>query len=104
MGGFLVTNERFYIENNTLKDKQKVLKDTNPESLMKFLNQQNNLLLQSTENYRKTLNELIELKEKIATTIGVEVKDCELLIKENEYDEYTQGRLIELHNLLKILL
>lgn len=47
--------------------------------------------------------ELIDLHKKIVMTLNNEIKDCEILFDVDEDDEYTQGRLVEIHNLMREL-
>lgn len=94
------------------------LKDTNDEvhlnisttnkdemsELIHFLNKRETLLYDTVLKYGDNINELIDLKMKIAHTIQEEIQDCKILVEVDEFNPYVQGRLIELHNLMKVLL
>ena len=74
------------------------------EELVEFLNKQDVLLRESVLKYGACVGELNALKSKISLVLGDEIKDCELLASVDEDDVYLQGRLVELHNLMRILL
>lgn len=74
------------------------------DELISFLNDGDEIIHKSVVKYGESVFELNKLKENITTILNEEIKDCELLFNVDEEDLYTQGRLVEIHNLMKILL
>ena len=68
------------------------------------LNELSELFMRLSSIHIKCNDELFLLKAKISSTIESEIEDCKLLIESDPNDIYAQGRLVELHNLVKILL
>ena len=82
-------------------------KETDKEWLLElvdFLNLSDVNIQTTILKYGRTVYDLNNLKKTIAETLEEELKDCELLFDVDEEDLYTQGRLIEIHNLMKILI
>lgn len=74
------------------------------DTLVTFLNKEDIILRDVIIKYSESVNELNDFRAKIIYNIQEEIRDCEKLITVDKKDQYTQGRLIELHNLMKILL
>ena len=72
--------------------------------LVDFLNYDELFIQNIIFKYGECIYELNNLKESITKLLGEEIKDCEILYDVDNEDPYTQGRLVEIHNLMKILL
>ena len=72
--------------------------------IVDYLNELDVYLRKLISLHLKSSNELFDLKNTISTILGEEIKDCELLVDVDPDDLYVQGRLVELHNLMKVLL
>ena len=98
---------------NNFKDEGGLLTITNAfnendiqsvKELISFMNSQDQLLQSTILKYGETLNELNELKMRISRKIADEIKDCQILSEVDHNDPYLQGRLVEIHNLMRVLL
>lgn len=104
---FTLTNDYEFNDNKKLltlngsfcqKDVDKI------NQLIDYMNQREHLLKETAIKYGNVIFELNSLRETISKTLNEEVKDCEILIEADNNDLYAKGRLVEIHNLIKILL
>ena len=98
-GELVDSTGKFSLSSSFVEDDWVLVKE-----LVDFLNKQDVLLMESLLKYGDSVNELNALKSKISSVLGEEIKDCELLASVDKEDIYLQGRLVELHNLMRILL
>lgn len=98
-GELVDSTGKFSLSSSFVEDDWVIVKE-----LVDFLNKQDVLLMESILKYGDSVNELNALKSKISSVLGEEIKDCELLASVDREDVYLQGRLVELHNLMRILL
>ena len=94
-------------DNDKLLDLKEDFEDSNfswLSVLVDFLNNQDDILRNVTFNYLNSVNELNEFKSKIIHHLQEEIHDCEILLEIDDNDIYAQGRLVELHNIMKVLL
>ena len=73
-------------------------------SLTDFLNKQDIIMHDVILKYGECVDEINDFRAKIIHTLQEEIRDCEQLIMIDKNDQYAHGRLVELHNLIKILL